>query len=225
MGCAIQDCKDGALAVASSNDPGLSLISPIGLFRWSATAVKYVLRYNGPLTSHSIFVATRFYRSDAPPKFGTTSVHCCKTHGLFKRSEISFFVSRVRFLLNFQCPISHFRTTPVLTYMSGNDQDENQASQTTGQKRPNTLELGPRKKPYVPNATHNEFALTSLLSRCFTDPLVHHGRHFGRTVHAMCNFPTLLNNGIMRIIDQATTPDVSLTAEYSHLPSNELTCT
>lgn len=37
----------------------------------------------------------------------------------------------------------------------------------------------------------------------------------------MCNFPTLLNNGILRIVDQATTPDASLSAEYSYTPSDE----
>ena len=28
------------------------------------------------------------------------------------------------------------------------------------------------------------------------DPLIHHGRHFGRTVHAMCNVQALILNGI-----------------------------
>jgi hypothetical protein len=28
------------------------------------------------------------------------------------------------------------------------------------------------------------------------DPLVHHGRHFGRVAHAFCNIQTLLANGI-----------------------------
>jgi hypothetical protein len=28
------------------------------------------------------------------------------------------------------------------------------------------------------------------------DPLVHHGRHFGRAVHAFCNAQTLISNGI-----------------------------
>jgi hypothetical protein len=37
-----------------------------------------------------------------------------------------------------------------------------------------------------------------LLSRA-SDPLVHHGRHFGRTVHAMCNVPALVTNGILRM--------------------------
>ncbi|EDR01144.1 uncharacterized protein LACBIDRAFT_312466 [Laccaria bicolor S238N-H82] len=57
------------------------------------------------------------------------------------------------------------------------------------------LELGPRKKPGV------------------TDPLVHHGRHFGRTVHAFCNIRTLINNGILRLGELADQPDESFSAE------------
>ncbi|KAI5991824.1 hypothetical protein EDD15DRAFT_2168810, partial [Pisolithus albus] len=33
--------------------------------------------------------------------------------------------------------------------------------------------------------------------RTTQDPLVHRGRHFGRAVHAFCNVPTLLTNGIV----------------------------
>ncbi|KAG2752732.1 hypothetical protein P692DRAFT_201838219 [Suillus brevipes Sb2] len=43
------------------------------------------------------------------------------------------------------------------------------------------LRMGPRKK-----------ASTS-------DPLISHGRHFGRTVFALCNYPSLLTNGILRL--------------------------
>ncbi|KAG1843767.1 hypothetical protein F4604DRAFT_1884563 [Suillus subluteus] len=32
-----------------------------------------------------------------------------------------------------------------------------------------------------------------------SDPLVSHGRHFGRTVFALCNYPSLLTNGILRL--------------------------
>ncbi|EGN99204.1 hypothetical protein SERLA73DRAFT_53763 [Serpula lacrymans var. lacrymans S7.3] len=42
------------------------------------------------------------------------------------------------------------------------------------------LHLGPRKK------------------LCLADPLVHHGQHFGRTIHALCNIWALLANGIAR---------------------------
>ncbi|KAH6918232.1 hypothetical protein BKA70DRAFT_1366541 [Coprinopsis sp. MPI-PUGE-AT-0042] len=40
--------------------------------------------------------------------------------------------------------------------------------------------LGPRKRP------------------CRTDPLVHHGRHFGRTIQAFCRVQTLIKNGMAR---------------------------
>ncbi|KIM71880.1 hypothetical protein PILCRDRAFT_16629 [Piloderma croceum F 1598] len=59
--------------------------------------------------------------------------------------------------------------------------DENSPNHMNGRKRPGALQLGPRKKP------------------CGTDPLIHHGRHFGRTLHAFCSVSTLLNNGIERI--------------------------
>ncbi|KIK19108.1 hypothetical protein PISMIDRAFT_108311, partial [Pisolithus microcarpus 441] len=33
--------------------------------------------------------------------------------------------------------------------------------------------------------------------RSVQDPLVHHGRHFGRAVHAFCNVQALLTNAIV----------------------------
>ncbi|KAH6911947.1 hypothetical protein BKA70DRAFT_1370418 [Coprinopsis sp. MPI-PUGE-AT-0042] len=45
---------------------------------------------------------------------------------------------------------------------------------------PAALGLGPRKRP------------------CRTDPLVHHGRHFGRTIQAFCCVQTLIKNGMIR---------------------------
>ncbi|KAH6867821.1 hypothetical protein BKA70DRAFT_1379857 [Coprinopsis sp. MPI-PUGE-AT-0042] len=43
------------------------------------------------------------------------------------------------------------------------------------------LGLGPRKRP--------------------TDPLVHHGRHFGRTIQAFCRVQTLIKNGLSRSVE------------------------
>ncbi|KAG1894632.1 uncharacterized protein F5891DRAFT_1130893 [Suillus fuscotomentosus] len=43
------------------------------------------------------------------------------------------------------------------------------------------LQMGPRKKASS------------------SDPLVSHGRHFGRTVFALCNYPSLLTNGVLRL--------------------------
>jgi len=74
--------------------------------------------------------------------------------------------------------------------------DENDtANPTVGQKRPGALALGPRKKP------------------CGTDPLVHHGRHFGRTVHALCTVSALLNNGILRMGELLDQPEDTFTHE------------
>jgi hypothetical protein len=45
------------------------------------------------------------------------------------------------------------------------------------------------------------------------DVLVHHGRHFGRTVHALCRVHTLLTNGILRDIEEADEPVELFTKE------------
>ncbi|KAG2128227.1 hypothetical protein BD769DRAFT_1628188 [Suillus cothurnatus] len=39
-----------------------------------------------------------------------------------------------------------------------------------------------------------------------SDPLISHGRHFGRTVFALCNYPSLLTNGILRLEQMEETP-------------------
>ena len=49
--------------------------------------------------------------------------------------------------------------------------------------------------------------------RCGTDPLVHHGRHFGCTVHALCTVSALLNNGILRMGELASQPEECFTHE------------
>jgi hypothetical protein len=48
-----------------------------------------------------------------------------------------------------------------------------------------------------------------------TDPLVHHGRHFGRAHHAFCSINTLLNNGIQRmgVRELEGEPEETLTPE------------
>lgn len=55
------------------------------------------------------------------------------------------------------------------------------------------------------------FILTQ--SSCGTDPLVHHGRHFGRTVHAMCTVQALLNNGLLRMGELAEEPEETFSHE------------
>ncbi|RDB22948.1 hypothetical protein Hypma_009802 [Hypsizygus marmoreus] len=49
--------------------------------------------------------------------------------------------------------------------------------------------------------------------RCIADPLIHHGRHFGWTIHAMCNVQALITNGLLRLGELAAVPDESFTAE------------
>ena len=45
--------------------------------------------------------------------------------------------------------------------------------------------------------------LNVCLTRCGTDPLVHHGRHFGRTIHALCNVRALITSGLLRMVELA----------------------
>ena len=46
------------------------------------------------------------------------------------------------------------------------------------------------------------------------DPLIHYGRHFGRTVHAMCNVQVLLAQGVDRLASTEVVAEESLTLEY-----------
>ncbi|EGO04598.1 hypothetical protein SERLA73DRAFT_44873 [Serpula lacrymans var. lacrymans S7.3] len=39
--------------------------------------------------------------------------------------------------------------------------------------------------------------MTNTLCSCHANPLVHHGQHFGQTIHALCNVQTLLMNRIV----------------------------
>jgi hypothetical protein len=55
--------------------------------------------------------------------------------------------------------------------------------------------------------------LTFCECSCSADPLVHHGRHFGRTIHALCNVNMLITNGIMRDVELADRPAEDFTAE------------
>lgn len=54
----------------------------------------------------------------------------------------------------------------------------------------------------------------SLNISCKTDPLIHHGRHFGRTVHALTNITALLNNGLLYLSELSEQPDETFSHEY-----------
>jgi len=97
--------------------------------------------------------------------------------------------------------------------------NENAPQTVTGRRqRENALQLGPRKKPYVILRAificNHDPSHTS----CVTDPLVHHGRHFGRTIHALSTVHALLTNGLWRIGEHADQPEESFTAEFVLLP-------
>lgn len=63
----------------------------------------------------------------------------------------------------------------------------------------------------------------TMLYRCVSDPLVHHGRHFGRTVHALCNVNALITNGILRLGELADEPEEAFTSEYAPLNPYDIT--
>jgi hypothetical protein len=70
---------------------------------------------------------------------------------------------------------------------------------------------GRNRKPYKPSTSRCR-VMTALLSRT-SDPLVHHGRHFGRTVHAMCNVSALVTNGILLMGQDSDVSEESLTTQ------------
>jgi len=98
---------------------------------------------------------------------------------------------------------------------------------TAGHCRPrqeDALQLGPRKKPFVLS-----LSLSFILfifhwptpSSCIADPLIHHGRHFGRTVHALCSIRTLVQNGLRRMTPPGDDTDVIATTQYGLFPFSQ----
>ncbi|KIJ64395.1 hypothetical protein HYDPIDRAFT_28335 [Hydnomerulius pinastri MD-312] len=92
--------------------------------------------------------------------------------------------------------------------MAGNSQHraDSESASPSAQKRanPNALELGPRKKPTT------------------QDPLVHHGRHFGRAVHSFCNVQTLLTNGIITMGEDEDIESLPTVERREHTVFREL---
>ncbi|KAH6887786.1 hypothetical protein BKA70DRAFT_1443450 [Coprinopsis sp. MPI-PUGE-AT-0042] len=56
-----------------------------------------------------------------------------------------------------------------------------------------TTVLGRRPREEEPGETDIPFG-----KRGHTDPLIHHGRHFGRTMHSFCRIYTLISDGLIR---------------------------
>lgn len=78
--------------------------------------------------------------------------------------------------------------------------------------RDDALQMGPRKKMYDSCLNITMEANINLI-RCLADPLIHHGRHFGRTVHALCNVHAVITNGLLRMGELADEPEDSFTQE------------
>ncbi|KAH6918194.1 hypothetical protein BKA70DRAFT_1088146 [Coprinopsis sp. MPI-PUGE-AT-0042] len=84
----------------------------------------------------------------------------------------------------------------------GSDHDDGPSESALG--------LGPRKRPCVLKRTFpTDRQLTDVKRRCRTDPLVHHGRHFGRTIQAFCRIQTLIKNGMLRSFQLEVTGELS----------------
>lgn len=92
--------------------------------------------------------------------------------------------------------------------------DKNEPPSTSSHRlRDDALQLGPRKKVFVPLLMCPYHNLEPPLHSCHTDPLVSRGHHFGRTVHALCNVYTILMNGLLRLGELAEEPDEAFTLE------------
>ncbi|KAG1896427.1 uncharacterized protein F5891DRAFT_1130266 [Suillus fuscotomentosus] len=78
--------------------------------------------------------------------------------------------------------------------MSG-DENNSTAGGSSRKHSGSALYMGPRKKATSSN------------------PLVLHGRHFGRTVFALCNYPALLTSGILRLQELQDSPIEDYPAE------------
>ena len=66
--------------------------------------------------------------------------------------------------------------------------------------------------------------ISEVLIRHTSNPLVHHGCHFGQTVHVMCSVQALLMNGIIQMSQGEEVVEESLTPGYSfsHTPTAAL---
>ncbi|KAG0698881.1 hypothetical protein DFH29DRAFT_983712 [Suillus ampliporus] len=59
----------------------------------------------------------------------------------------------------------------------------------------------------------NTSSIPSKRATSLSDPLISHRCHFGRTVFTLCNYPSLLTNGILRLEKMEETPLEDFTAE------------
>ena len=85
-----------------------------------------------------------------------------------------------------------------------------------------------RSRAFVTLRAHPDNFYTDLffaiVSSRTSNLLVHHGRHFGRTVHAMCSVQALITNAIVRIgqaegdevAEELLTPECVLVIDFAH---------
>jgi len=92
------------------------------------------------------------------------------------------------------------------------DVNEPTASVLGRREHNNALQLGPRKKVYVADPSYPG-KVTNLWLSSVVDPLVHHGRHFGRNIHALCSVHALLTNRFLRKVELAEQSEELFTAE------------
>jgi hypothetical protein len=92
--------------------------------------------------------------------------------------------------------------------------DENVDSSILG-RRPleSALQLGPRKKALSLSISISKLLTLNKTCSAVADPLIHHGRHFGRTVHALCSVHALLTNGVLREVELSDRAEEDFTAE------------
>lgn len=72
--------------------------------------------------------------------------------------------------------------------------------------REGALQLGPRKKACVTSGPPRLVLICLEIKSCTSDPLVSYGRHFGRTVYALCDVHKLLTNGILGLRSPSEEP-------------------
>lgn len=101
--------------------------------------------------------------------------------------------------------------------MSDEDSSQQPRPNPLRRLRDDALQLGPRKKAFVFYHFSKKHLLTYQQHSCIADPLIHHGRHFGRTVHALCSVHSVIVNGILRLGELADEPEESFTSEYVYL--------
>jgi hypothetical protein len=72
---------------------------------------------------------------------------------------------------------------------------------------------------FIYSLVHHVAGMMMLWSSRASDPLVHHGRHFGRTGHAMCNVQALITSGITLLAEEGQVTEESLTSQSVSFPS------